>query len=1006
MIFYKKISTAIALIILCSSMILAQGRSGQVRGVVTDATTDDALFGANVWLDGTSLGAATSFDGDYLIQQVPPGSYTLIVRYIGYQTQNIPLTLTAGQTMEINIELSAEVIEGEVVTVTAQALGQKQAINQQLSSKTISNIVSSEKIRQLPDANAATALSRLPGLSLMNGDQVVIRGIQASQNLVLVNGIQLPSTDVNTRATNLGFVSSNMLAGIEVIKVVTPDMDANTIGGVVNLRLIEAPTGWHGDILTQGGLNHQERTWGNYKFWGSVSNRFFDDKLGVFIQGNADRSDGGQDRTSAGYVGADNSIHYGEEHYLMNTFTFNDQVNINSSFGGSVLLDYKLPHGKIVLQNTISSGINDNVSHNYQLDFQNTRLIYGLNRDKYKRKLISNALQTEYTFGDIKGELTLSHSYSDRNTDIRYGDAGDATNFANPSNPAIFGLDEEGRRITYSSDDKRAALTPDMAKTIYADPEDYKGAAIADWAVIREVAFKQHIYNASLDFSIPVSFSKGFSSIFKVGGKFVRTTRSNDLNRWYKRTGDETFYTNVRDFIPGKVLSNTNKLLFTDIQDNGYDQGQYFLEGAYPFNYAFDVERLDDFYTRSRTGWGQAIHLDGTVRFDFHGAEIFSAGYLMGTFNFGEKLTLIAGGRYEFYNMKYNATNFYCTHPVDGNGKISDTLNTVDRNDNNFFPNVQVRYKFSDWVDLRLAYSSTISRPDYQAILPSTYYSPGVNNQAGNPNLKPQLSTNFDAYLSLYNNEIGLFTIGGFYKEIDDVFLQTTIYFRNLSLYNVSFPDSAFWVANGISAPAPSERIVTFVNNPHPAYIRGLEFEWQTNFWYLPAPFSSLVLNINYTRVWSNMDYQQVINTPVSETYIDPVTGRRVTRNTFISTDTTRSARLINQGNDILNIALGFDYKGFSGRISFNMQGNVITTVGGRPETDQFTGNIYGWDFTLKQELPINGLSVTLSGINIFHNPTTTYQRFRRVVDGPIFDNEATKAYSPRRFELNLRYTL
>ena len=126
----------------------------------------------------------------------------------------------------------------------------------------------------------------------------------------------------------------------------------------------------------------------------------------------------------------------------------------------------------------------------------------------------------------------------------------------------------------------------------------------------------------------------------------------------------------------------------------------------------------------------------------------------------------------------------------------------------------------------------------------------------------------------------------------------------------------------------------------------------------------------------------------------------------YITTDTIRTARLINQGNHIINIGLGIDYKGFSARIAFNMQGNVITVVGTRPETDQFTGNIYRWDFTIKQELPLEGLSVQLSGVNIFHNPTKTYQNFRRVDGGAIFDNELSTIYSPRIFSLNLRYTL
>jgi len=378
----------------------------------------------------------------------------------------------------------------------------------------------------------------------------------------------------------------------------------------------------------------------------------------------------------------------------------------------------------------------------------------------------------------------------------------------------------------------------------------------------------------------------------------------------------------------------------------------------------------------------------------------------MGTFNIGSRITLLGGGRFEHYNMKYHSTMFYVTHPVDGNGNLIDTLNSVDRNDDNFFPNVQLRYKFTDWADIRVAYSKTISRPDYQAILPNTFFNERILTSAGNPKLKPAIAANYDAYLSFYNNEIGLFTVGGFYKEMDDVFFQTIIYYGNLAFYNISFPDSAFWRSQvspgsptGIRPPGRSERVTTYLNNPNPAYIKGLEFEWQTNFWYLPQPLNSVVLNINYTRVWSKMDYQQLRTVPVR----DPQTGQIVD---YITTDTVRTARLLNQGDDILNIALGVDYKGFSGRISFNLQGNVITTVGARPEEDQFTGNIYKWDFTLKQNLPLEGLSIQLSGINIFHNVTETYRKFRRVLDGPISDYLLSARYSPRVFELNLRYNL
>jgi TonB-dependent receptor len=979
--------------------------SGQIQGVVTDSTTGDGLTGANLFLKGTSLGVATDAKGNFKLTGIPPNTYTLIVRYIGYRQKNIPVTIVSGKTLELNIVLPNEIIEGTPVVVTAQAIGQRGAINEQINSNTIINVVSAEKIHQLPDDNAATALSRLPGISLMNGDQVVIRGIQAKQNLILVNGIQLPSTDINNRSTNLGFISSNMLSGIEVVKVVTPDMDANAIGGTVNLKLREAPENFHFDVLTSGNFNHQDRTWDNYKFWASASDRFFDNNLGIFIQANSNRLNGGNDQTSATY-GISDDMPYGEATYAMNNFTFRDQVNIISSMGGSVIMDYRLPHGSILLQNTVSQGLYNMATFNNQFDFAGNRIVYSLNRDKNTKNLMVNALQTEYNIGDLKTSLTLSHSFSDKSTSVRFGDAGDNVNFQNTRDTIPWGYDYVNmKRIDYSA--ARYTLTPAQVLNIEINPDDYKGAIIQDWAVLRSQAFKEHIYNAKLDFTLPVAFSDIISSEFKLGGKFMRTTRTNDLNEWYKRTGDNDFYAAVRDFIPGKYLTNTSPLYFTDVQNTDYTRGQYFLNDTYDYKYAFNIDQMSDFYTLAKSGWGSAIHQAGSVQNDFNGAEIFSAAYFMGSFNIGPDLSIIGGARFEHYNMNYKATFFVVSHPVDGNGRLIDTLNTSNRSDDHLYPSIQARYKFTDWCDLRLAYTQTVSRADYQAILPNVFYSPGVGSQAGNPKLKPLISTNYDAYLSFYNNEIGLFTVGGFYKKMNDVFYSATIYFQNLSHYNASFPDTATWRALGITTlPNPSEQVSTYINNPAPAYVKGLELEWQTNFWYLPNPLNSLVMNINYTRVWSNMDYQQIRNKTESYIYIDPITGRRFTRFRYITTDTIRTARLINQGNDILNIALGVDYKGFSGRISFNMQGNVITSVGNRPETDQYTGNIYRWDFTLKQQLPIEGLSVSLSGVNIFHNAIKTYQKFRRISDGPIFDNELSTLYTPRIFALDLRYTL
>ncbi|MEJ2629111.1 MAG: hypothetical protein P8078_11195 [bacterium] len=153
------------------------------------------------------------------------------------------------------------------------------------------------------------------------------------------------------------------------------------------------------------------------------------------------------------------------------------------------------------------------------------------------------------------------------------------------------------------------------------------------------------------------------------------------------------------------------------------------------------------------------------------------------------------------------------------------------------------------------------------------------------------------------------------------------------------------------------------------------------------------------------MDYQQIQNTEGTETYIDDK-GRKRSRPVYITSDTVRTARLLGQGDHILNVALGIDYKGFSGRLSFNLQGDVISFIGTRPELDQYTGNVYKWDITLKQQLPIEGMSIAFNGVNILHNVRKEYQKFPNASGGSINENLFRTTYQPRIFELNLRYSL
>jgi len=253
-------------------MSIVNAQNSTVRGVVADSLNGNLLIGANVSINGTSLGMATDNKGSYSISNVNPGTYTLKVSYIGYETAEKEFTVTDESEKTINFNLEYTTVEGKTVVVTAQARGQMDAINKQLKAKSIKNIVSSDRIQELPESNAAEAVARIPGVSIRReggeGNKVVIRGLSPKYNKITVNGTSLASTDSSNRSTDISMISQYMLEGIEVTKAGTPDQDGDVLGGTINFILKKAKPGFHGDVITQGIYNGLEEKAGDYKYVG------------------------------------------------------------------------------------------------------------------------------------------------------------------------------------------------------------------------------------------------------------------------------------------------------------------------------------------------------------------------------------------------------------------------------------------------------------------------------------------------------------------------------------------------------------------------------------------------------------------------------------------------------------------------------------------------------------------------------------------------------------------
>ena len=205
----KKFTVCLGYILLLLNLISLTSfaaSKGRLKGTVRDKLTEDPLPYTNIILKGTSYGTATDFDGNYIIENITPGTYTIRASYIGYEAEETNVTIVEGRTLELNFLLNSASVLGDTLIVTAQAEGQKRAINEQLSSIAIKNVVSAARIQELPDANAAESVSRLPGVSIIRtggeGSRVVVRGLSPQYNRVTIDGVELPSNATSANPTD------------------------------------------------------------------------------------------------------------------------------------------------------------------------------------------------------------------------------------------------------------------------------------------------------------------------------------------------------------------------------------------------------------------------------------------------------------------------------------------------------------------------------------------------------------------------------------------------------------------------------------------------------------------------------------------------------------------------------------------------------------------------------------------------------------------------------------
>lgn len=930
-----------AIIVTFSFLSVLFAQSMTIEGIVKDKKTQKNLIGANVFIVGTSIGTSTDADGKYKLKKVKPGSYKMKASYIGYQAVEVDIELTSTKNITQDFELSYVSLQGEAIEVTAQARGQIDAINEQIKAKSIKNIVSSDRIQELPDANAAETVARIPGVSIRReggeGNKVIIRGLSPKYNKITVDGTNLASTDPDNRSTDLSMISQYMLEGIEVTKAGTPDQEGDVLGGTVNFKLKKAPSGLHGNFVTQGMQNGLQETNNDYKLVGSISNRFFNDRLGALVSLDTEKRNRSSHNLRSSYENSPAELD-SINPLQLNSLVLSDNHRINNRFNTLFVLDYSIPKMNISysgLQSSIDKDVNvyENqygLSGDDQRNYNSgqTPNSIGVSTETWKldREILPNLkLDMGYSFSkSVNGDTSKIYQFRER---YAYTE--------NVMNKSLFGIQD--------------FTVNDTAGTWFDNYNYYE----------RATTEKERSFNANLAYDF--TLNSQLSGKLKMGFKVRNKSREFDYDFEYctftyvgqneKRDSTYQHFEWLNNIPLGTIYPTYRPFMDKEYSDAG------FLDGDYRMGPFADLDKMNQIFSFFRRNYTydpyhenifHHYHKTESMIYDYSGTENYNASYVMSDLNIGSKLNIVTGVRFEKNQTKYTSYHGMQTTLPHYNSMGSDTVFSYTRDNSYSLPSLFVKYDVTDWLSLRYAGTKTLTRPDYADIIPLYNISGGSGTVTyRNPFLEPGVSQNRDYVATFYENRLGLLSFSFFTKEIKDlIYSSGRRFITDPSLY-------------ALPSYAEKYQIIDYkTNNPYEVLLNGFEIDYQTRFWYLPNLLRGLVFNANYTRTDSEVKYPRTI---IEQEIIFDPSFQVITSNV----DSFYVDRLLDQPKDIINLSLGYDYKGFSGRLSMMYISDVFKTTNFWPELRESTDAYERYDLSLKQKLPVKGLELFLNISNL-----------------------------------------
>ena len=874
------------ILVFASNQIANAQKTGIISGKITEAETNFSLPGATIKLEGINKYTYSNQNGEFEFLNIPEGNYQVEITYIGYEKQTQEVKVEAGKNTNIKFVLITASNELENVVVIGDRLrGQAKALNKQKSNQNITNVISSDQTGRFPDANIGDALKRVQGITMQNDQgearNIIIRGLAPNLNSVTLNGDRIPSAEGDNRNIQMDLIPADMISTIEVNKTLTSDMDADAIGGSVNLITRATPNGERISATLAGGYG-PIREKGNYTAGFVYGNRYLDNKLGVVFSTSYFNNIFGSDNVEAVWVKDDFENVYIEEYDVRKY----DVQRIRNSFAFAT--DYKFNNNNSIYFNAMYN-IRDDRENRYRARYRGIDPIYdvndniigfegdvrrqtkgGIDNKKNKNARLERQKVQNYSIG---GEHLLSPKL-DMDWSVNYAEASE-----DRPNERYIEFQNRDLDLDMNLNNPRFPLITGIGDNSAEDFEFRTLSENNDYTEESELG-------AKINFRVPFSIIENQKGRIRFGAR-LRIKDKFRNNKFFE-------YEPIVDF------GNLNTLQTSFYGGENWQAGSQYVPGTFASN-----SFLGNLDLNNAALFNKEDIPSEYLALNYKAKENIYAGYVRFDQDFNDKLSMIAGLRLENTFIDYTAN--YIEDEEDLVGEINNTNSYT-----NVLPSIAFKYNSEkDWV-YRAAFTTSIARPNYYALSPFLSVIPDDDSaiDAGNPNLKATYAYNFDLMLEKYYKSVGLLSGGVFYKKLND-FIYT---YRDNQYTNAKFSQDFPNLVNPIPAVNPGNWSLTQERNGENVSVYGFEVAVQKQLDFIPGKFfKGLGVYLNYT--FTDSEAKGITNADGEE---------------------RKDVTLPGTAPHMFNSSLSWENKKFSARISLNYAADYLDELGGDSFDDRF----------------------------------------------------------------------